>query len=70
MKQGGDQCASKKWVERANVFDLPAKRYHIADSERGIELGNRLFHKEVGLAADFQANPDVVAQIDEFRHPP
>ena len=28
-----------------------------------------MFHEEVGLAADFQANPDVVAQIDEFRHP-
>ncbi|MNG16465.1 hypothetical protein D3C84_1003830 [compost metagenome] len=52
------------------MFDLPAKRYHVADSQRGIELGNRLFHEEVGLAADFQANPDVVAQIDEFRHPP
>ena len=52
------------------MFDLPAKRYYVTNGQRGIELGYRLFNKEIGLAADFQAYPDVVAQVDEFRHPP
>ena len=41
-------------IERAGVLHLPAQRYHIAHGQGRVELGNRLFHEEIGLAANFQ----------------